>query len=272
MSEWTGELRLEMSGKQGKTVPSSVYFRGALKVMRPLYLDNSGQACYIVINPGGGYVDQDKYKMDVVLKDGSELLLTTQAATKVYRTPTKTVYQENFFELHDDSLLEYKPEPLIAYRDASYYQKSVIRMSTKAMLLYEDMITPGWSDNDQLFPYRNIRMKTEIYVDGKLVVLDHLSLIPKMQYMKNTGFLEGYTHLGTLFMINKKVENKTEELMEILDRYHETCRIGFSRLNTQGVIVRVFGNETKDIKTVFHDCTVWLKKLLNRGSIDLRKY
>ena len=58
--------------------------------MRPNYLDNTGQVCYFLINPGGGYVDGDTYRMEITVEEEAELLLTTQSATKVYRTPTIT--------------------------------------------------------------------------------------------------------------------------------------------------------------------------------------
>lgn len=272
MDRRTGSLQLVMKKKKGKTVPESVFFQGALKVMRPLYLDDSGQACYIVLNPGGGYVDGDTYKMDVRLQEGAELILTTQSATKVYKTPKEAVYQENSFTLQAGSLLEYRPDPLIAYRGASYYQNSVIRMASRSALIYADIVTSGWPVDHQPFPYQEIRLKNQIYIDGQLTVLDHLKLRPGEQPLGNMGFMEGFTHFGTLFMIAEATENDFEALTETLYSYHDTCKIGFSRLDVPGAIVRVLGNDTGTIETVFAVCTEWMKKKLERKMADLRKY
>ena len=46
--------------------------------MSPFYLQNDAQACYYIMNPGGGYVDGDTYGMDIQLSKQAELLLTTQ--------------------------------------------------------------------------------------------------------------------------------------------------------------------------------------------------
>ena len=113
--------------------------------MRPIYLDDTGQVCYFLINPGGGYVDGDTYRMEITVEEEAELLLTTQSATKVYRTPNKPVVQETELILKKNSVLEYIPDPLIGYRDASYKQKNVIRMEQGSTLIYSDMLTPGWS-------------------------------------------------------------------------------------------------------------------------------
>jgi urease accessory protein len=56
-------------------------------VLRPHYLDDSGQVCYVVVNPGGAYLGADLFLLDIEVQDAASLLLTTQSATKVYRTP-----------------------------------------------------------------------------------------------------------------------------------------------------------------------------------------
>ena len=73
MTGWTGELRLDVENRRGKTVAKSVYFQGALKVMRPIYHNNSGQVCYYILNPGGGYLDGDRYHMKLQLEKRLDL-------------------------------------------------------------------------------------------------------------------------------------------------------------------------------------------------------
>ena len=73
MAGWTGELRLDVENRRGKTVAKNVYFQGALKVMRPIYHDDSGQVCYYILNPGGGYLDGDRYQMQIALENKARL-------------------------------------------------------------------------------------------------------------------------------------------------------------------------------------------------------
>ena len=40
--------------------------------MRPIYHDESGQACYYILNPGGGYLDGDRYQMQISLERASK--------------------------------------------------------------------------------------------------------------------------------------------------------------------------------------------------------
>ena len=84
---WRGELELGITARPGRSVATHQFHRGALRVLRPHYLDASGQVTYTVVNPGGAYLDGDRYRVAVTVGDGADLLLTTQSATKVYRTP-----------------------------------------------------------------------------------------------------------------------------------------------------------------------------------------
>ncbi|GAF09936.1 urease accessory protein UreD [Paenibacillus pini JCM 16418] len=79
--------------------------------MRPIYADHSGQVCYYLLNPGGGYLDGDRYKMEISADEGSKVTLTTQSATKVYKTPKSYAYQETEISLKKGSYLEYLPTP-----------------------------------------------------------------------------------------------------------------------------------------------------------------
>ena len=109
MTNWTGTLSLDLEDRKGKTVAKRVYFQGALKVMRPIYLDDSGQVCYYLLNPGGGYLDGDRYKLEFTADEGSKVTLTTQSATKVYKTPKSHAYQETTIHLTKDSGISTRP-------------------------------------------------------------------------------------------------------------------------------------------------------------------
>ncbi|MTT31519.1 urease accessory protein UreD [Terrilactibacillus sp. BCM23-1] len=272
MNRWTGELQLNMKNKTNKTIAESVFFQGAFKVMRPLYLDDSGQACYYILNPGGGYVDGDRYLISVHLQEDAELLLTTQSATKVYKTVQSPIYQENRFHLESGSVFEYWPDPLIAYQDARYEQKTTIDMSSSASLFYAETMTPGWSEEAKLFPYTLVHLKSDIYVDGKLVVLDHLRFMPQTQKIKGMGFLEGYTHFGSLMIIDPSIDLYLEELSQHLLRDYDECQIGFSRLDVSGILIRILATNTKQLEDVFKGCSTFFKRRFGRVVPELRKY
>lgn len=255
MSDWTGILELDMENRRGRSVAKNTYFQGAFKVMRPVYHNNGTYPCYYLLNPGGGYIDGDTYRMSVTLDEGAELTLTTQSSTKVYKTPKEEVYQESYFYLKKDSYLEYLPDALIAYKDARYYQKNIVHMEKGATLLYSDILTPGWSPEGEKFSYDRLRLKNEIYMDNELVVFDHIKLEPKSQSMNDIGFMEGYTHLGSFIVVGEKTTDA------LLDRLYETIQeeagdfaFGLSKLAVPGFTIRIMANYTQVIERIIAAC------------------
>jgi urease accessory protein len=274
MEDWTGILRLNVENRIGKTVAKNVYFQGALKVMRPIYHDNSGQACYYLLNPGGGYLDGDRYQMQISLEKQARLTLTTQSATKIYKTPNQPAYQETEITLKEGSYLEFIPDPLIGYQDARYKQKNVIRMEKGSTLLYSDIITPGWSPTGERFSYDMLQLINEIYLENELVVYDNIKLNPASQNMDALGLMEGYSHLGSMIVVGEKT---TDDLLDRIDRVinknPNEFKMGLSLLPVPGFTVRVLANTTQTVEKIFTEChNIISQEWFNKAPSFLRKY
>lgn len=50
---WRGEPELGITASAGRSAATHQFHRGALRVLRPHYLDASGQVTYTMVNPGG---------------------------------------------------------------------------------------------------------------------------------------------------------------------------------------------------------------------------
>ncbi|MGG4267859.1 urease accessory protein UreD [Peribacillus simplex] len=255
MEDWTGVLCLDVEDRNGKTVAKNVYFQGALKVMRPVYHDDSGQACYYILNPGGGYLDGDRYKIQITLEKQARLTLTTQSATKVYKTPNTHAYQETEIFLKSGCYLEYIPDPLIMYQDARYKQKNVIRMEKGATFLYSDILTPGWSPDGDRFSYNRLQFINEIYMNDELVAYDHIQLNPAAQNIEKIGFMEGFSHLGSMIVVGEQTSpDLLDRLYQAINGNADRYKIGLSLLSVPGFTVRVLANSTQEIEKIFTEC------------------
>src|SRR4051794_3493521 len=150
MKNWTGYLRAVFAKKGERSILQDSYFEGAFKITRPIYLDGTGQAYVYIMNPGGGYLDGDSYRMEFHLESGAEALLTTQSSTKIYKTLKRPVFQETEIYLKKGSFLEFVPDPVIAYEHARFKQLTTVRMESGASLVYGDIFTPGWAPDGSL--------------------------------------------------------------------------------------------------------------------------
>lgn len=269
---YTGVLELSAQKKQTKSVVSSCYYEGALKITRPVYLEDGSPSIYL-IHVGGGYVDGDQYLTKLVVEEEAELAVTTQSSTKVYKTPNKPVIQKTYIKLSRGSVLEYFPDPLIAYEGARFIQETDLHLEDDSCLFYSDIITPGWAKDGSYFRYDWIRSKLKVFKDDRLIVFDHTLFEPD-DHFGGIMQLDGFTHVGTFFILHKKAGKEfLDQLYEIMKDFHVHTRFGLSILPENGVVLRILASNTGIIeKMIAHAHTFARQELLGKNGVIWRKY
>lgn len=274
-SEVTGILNLEIGlDRNGKSIANKIFHKGGIKLQRPIYLDGGKTPCFYLLNPHGAFLDNDIYEMNIKLLEGSRLTLTTQGASIIYKTPINKAYQEAEIHLGKDSYLEYLPGAIIGYKNAKFFQKNVFHLEEGATLLYLEVITSGWSPEGDPFTFTSLRLQSEIYKDDELVVYDHIKLAPGEQDFNVLGYMEGYSHVGTLMVVNDNVDDELiDRVYELLLEEDYDVKIGISRLSVPGFTIRMLGNMTQHIEWLAMKCRNFLNEEWYSTSLgSLRKY
>ncbi len=275
-----GRLELLITERRGKSIASRQFHQGALRVLRPHYLDDSGQVCYVVVNPGGAYLGADLYVVDVEVGDGARLLLTTQSATKIYRTPGSFAEQRMTLRLGDGAQLELAPDQLIAYREASYRQNTHITVRPSSSLMMSEVITPGWSPDGASFRYEELRLRNEIRVETgsgtELLALDNLLVRPPLNDVTGMAFMEGFSHLGSLIVVDPRVDQALADELHVATQAHDAytgISLTGSVAGTTGLIVRSLANSTEELARLLGACTALLRHNWNgQDPLNLRKH
>ncbi|EGD53854.1 Urease accessory protein UreD [Gordonia neofelifaecis NRRL B-59395] len=270
----SGELRLTLAPRRGRTVAVGQFHEGALQTLRPMYLDDSGQVCYLIVNPGGACMRGDRYRIEVELETDARLLLTTQSATKVYRTPEAYAEQRMDVRLGPGSVLEYVPDPLILYREADFRQYGTVEMDASATLVMSEIVTPGWAPGGRLFAYERLRMRNEIRYDGRLLAIDNLVVTPGEAGPGGLGFMEGHTHLGSLIVVDSRVDDGLiDDIHEIIEAHAGTVVAGLSALDGPGFVIRALADDTAELRAVLDEVTASLRaRWFGLAPVNLRKY
>lgn len=276
-----GELTFEVAADGGKSFVASQYHREGLKIMRPHYLDNSGQAYVTIINPGGGYLGGDDYRMKVAVHDDASLLLTGQSATKVYRTPDNYAQQDMDVILGKNAVFEYIPDQLILYRGATYYQYTNVSMDSTASFLTSEIVTPGWAPDGSVFGYDEVRMRTAVNVDGKPVVVDNLLVRPKDPNLGADSmlFFGDRSHLLTLLAVDRRIDDDlVRDVRDLIAAFVEEetssdIEWGVTRTAGHGLALRALGTYTEDLLALSIAVANYLRDLWRgQGPIVMRKY
>lgn len=271
----TGSLDLGIEVSGGKSVAKRQFHAGALKIIRPHYLDDSGQVYYIMVNPGGGYLGGDSYEIGVAVEPDASVLLTDQSATKVYRTPGSFVTQQMRFEVARDGVLEYVPDQLILYRDADYRQQVTVELEESSTLFMSDIVTPGWSPDGTQFRYKEAHLRTEIRMGGAPVLLDNLRINPVEDAATRQAptFLGDNTHFATAICIAPGIdEDMIAEIREAI-RDIPGVESSITECDVPGYVLRAVGTRTEELMaTVQAAANVARRTLRGQGPLHLRQY
>lgn len=271
-----GEFKIVLEKSDNETKISEKYSNGLIKISPTIHLDSEKIPAYFILGLGGGYVEGEKYKNEVIIKKGGRSIITTQAATKVYKClkENEKTEQETIIKIEDDSILEYVTDSVILYEDAIYKQETDIYMDKDSTLIYSDGITAGWSKCGENFKYKSAQLKTKLYVEEKLVLLDNLLVNPREEDITGLGYFEGYKNLGTLIAINKNISKDiVETLRKDINNLNLPIYFGISMLEVNGFVLRVLGNLTQDIEKAILVCHNYIRKeFLGSRNLSIRKY
>ena len=120
-----GILDVVLQARNGHTVLRECYAQAPLKLLRPIYPDDTGTAYLYVLNPCGGIVGGDTYRITVRVGTGARAYLTTQAATLLYAAPTQAAQQYITLTLEPHATLSYMPAQTIPFAHAAFHQDAV---------------------------------------------------------------------------------------------------------------------------------------------------
>lgn len=273
--KYQGQFHITLENINNETVITKKTFGGLIKISPRMHLDSEKISAYFIVGLGGGYVEGENYIFKIDMKKDSRAIITTQASTKVYKCEKgDNINQETHIKLEDNSVLEYITDNVILYKDADYKQENTIYMDKDSTLIYTDGITSGWSADGLKFQYKKVQLKTNIYLENKLVLLDNLLVNPQEDDVSGLGYFEGYENFGTLIVIRKDITTDiVEKLRNILKELDLDIRWGISKIETDGFVLRVLGNLTQDITTAIDLCHNYIRKeFLGSKELSIRKY
>jgi len=169
---------------------------------------------------------------------------------------------------------------LIAYREASYRQNSRISLHPTSSLVMAEVVTPGWSPDGGVFRYEELRLRNEIHVEtgeeSRLLALDNLLIRPPLGDVTGLGFMEGFSHLGSLVVVDPRVDQQLADELYHVTREHDAytgVSLTKSVGGTTGLVLRSLSDSTDELQNLLGALTSVLReRWYGQGPVNLRKY
>lgn len=202
--EFSGELHLGMvRDPNGRTVLRGRRQRFPLRTTVPFHLDEraTDMAFVYVQNPTGGVFGGDRLRTVLKCGPGARVHLTTQSATKIYRSRGAPARHELRLQLSEGAYVEHIPDTLIPQAGADYQQITHVELAHGAVLITAETLAPGRVGRGERFAYRRLVLETFACRDGEELFAERLRLEPARVRPDGPGMLGDWDYLVSLTVL-----------------------------------------------------------------------
>lgn len=245
---WQGNLSLEFERRFDKTILSRSQVQAPLKVQRPFYPEGELICHSVMLHTAGGIVGGDRLAFDVQLSPEAQALVTTAAATKVYRSNGLEAQQTTQIRVAAGACLEWLPQETIVFDGARYRQQLKVELAAGATWLGWDITRLGRSARGERFASGEWRSRTEVWQDNRLIWLDPQWLQGGSEMLESLHGLAGCSVIGSFAFVGQVI---SDELLEKLRGSSAApAQTGTTRLPL-GLLCRYRGDSTAEARRWF---------------------
>ena len=233
-------------GSNTATRMTHVRHNGPLRVQRPFYPEGRHGCCHVyLLHPPGGLVSGDALSIEARVGKDSHTLLTTPAATKLYKADSHGVAwaQHTRLKVEQGGILEYLPQETLAFDGSRGEQTTTIELETGARCIGWEILALGRPASKLPFVSGHLEQKFRLLMDGRPLWLERQLMDPNHARFKGHWGQGGATVQATLWVVGLDDEaGAIEELRESLPASHRwavTRRRGV-------VLLRYLGQERNE--------------------------
>lgn len=257
-SEWQGKVNLVYADRQNTTQLIHNLAIAPLKVQRPFYPEGTDICHSVILHTAGGMAGGDRLSFDVQLQPKAKTLITTAAASKIYRSNGLQAKQNIQIKVDSGAYLEWLPQETIVFNDANYRQDLRVELAPNATWLGWEITRFGRSARGEKFLQGEWRSYTEIWRQGNPLWIDRQWLPAGEEIINSPHGLAGQPIVATLVWIGEKVSleivEKARELWLNQPIFASKGEAGVTQL-TEGLLCRYRGASSSEVRHWFKQ--VW---------------
>jgi urease accessory protein len=170
-----GRIVLSVAAAGDGTRRQRVHEAGALRVRFP-NVTNKGTLDAVIINTAGGMAGGDRFDIDVAVKAGARLTVTTAAAEKIYRSLGPDTEIDVRLDVGPGAVLAWLPQETILFDQVRLRRAIEIDLAPDASVLLAEGVVFGRSAMSETVLQGRFFDRWRVRVDGALVFAESLRL------------------------------------------------------------------------------------------------
>jgi len=254
-SHWQGKLQLGFVRDGERTQLRHRYAQSPLKIQRPFYPEPGGVCHAVMLHTAGGIAERDRLAISLHLGPQAQAVVTTPAATKVYRSTGSTAEQQVSLQVEAGGCLEWLPQEVIVFNGAQFQQRVRVDLGEGAIWMGWDISRLGRSARGEQFQRGEWRSHQEVWRQGRLLWIDPQRVGGGSEALTSAHGLGGYPVVGSFAIVGATVPpqlvNDARSQIHALSIQGE-C--GLTRL-LEGMLCRYRGHSSREAKRWF--TAVW---------------
>lgn len=171
-----GRVSVEALGLDGRTVRGSIAESGFARVRFPLSGRRGRSLEAVMINTGGGLAGGDVAQTCLHAGRGAQLVVTTQAAEKVYRSDGATSRVDVELTVDNGGSIDWMPQATIVFDGARLERSIKADVAADARLLLVEPVILGRTAHGERLSHGLLADRWRIRRGGRLVYADGLRL------------------------------------------------------------------------------------------------
>lgn len=199
---WQARIRLRYGPRDGATRVVEREHRGPLVVQKALYPEGPRVCHTYLLHPPGGVVGGDRLELSVAVDPGADALITTPAATKLYRSagPRATIDQR--FSVAGGATLEWLPQETIAFDGCQADVQTSVELAPGAGFIGWELLALGRPAIDERFRHGRVTQSLRLDLSGRPLLRERLDLAGADPALEAPWGLAGRGVVGTLLAIS----------------------------------------------------------------------
>jgi len=268
---WQGNLELVYAKNNTKTQLIHSLGKAPLKVQRPFYPEGEKICHSVVLHTAGGMVGGDTLRENIYLQKNAQVLITTAAAQKIYRSNGATAKQTIDIKIDEGANLEWLPLETIVFNGGIYQQKLRVELTPGGSWLGWEITRFGRTARGERFVTGEWRSHTEVWQQGKPLWIDRQWLPAGEEIINSPHGLAGKPIVGSMIFIGQpvcqEIINKARSLWDDLPCFNpphpafekgENMQRGEAGVTTtlgEGLLCRYRGFSSAEVRQWFME--VW---------------
>lgn len=272
-----GELRLDYAKRDHRTIISYSYVTTPWKLLPPIYLDDTGAAYTLLVNPSGGLVGGDQLSIDLHVAQEAHVLISAPSANRVYRTEGKVSEQHINISVGPGAILEWFPEHTIPFAGSRFRQILHATLAPGATLLLWDAVASGRIAREERWAFTDLENEIRITTASGGSLLERYVLDPATD-LGCVGLAEEWDYVASFYVVNDALTSEVWSRLEskiapILDELPGQVLGGVSTPSVPGLAIKLLARRAPDLTYMLD--ALWAvirEEVLHLPLVSLRKY